>query len=286
VNSRGMEAPSAVDAGQARTFPSPVKHSTTANNRSVSTRAPSESGTLASVASYLTQRVQQHEDSGHVSSDPLSEDDLFNDEFEPEADELLEDCGAEDLVSEQSCQSGQMGFLAQSRSELTSPVFSDRDDDGRGGFNLCQTQALAIDFDEESTTAGSVSPTFRNFLDGDDEEIGMCMPMLKLRTASFQAFDSNFGGAAAFDDVSRFVNPSEVLDIEKADVDIRIPTPPPQPPAVDKARFNHIHRRVLKTTDKEFDDDHSRSDSQSSSGMAGAAGVALIRWRRSGRCSP
>jgi len=205
-----------------------------------------------------------------------------------------------------------MGFLAQSRSErgnlewglralgphqsislpdvngleLTSPVFSDRDDDGRGGFNLCQTQALAIDFDEESTTAGSVSPTFRNFLDGDDEEIGMCMPMLKLRTASFQAFDSNFGGAAAFDDVSRFVNPSEVLDIEKADVDIRIPTPPPQPPAVDKARFNHIHRRVLKTTDKEFDDDHSRSDSQSSSGMAGAAGVALIRWRRSGRCSP
>jgi len=204
VNSRGMEAPSAVDAGQARTFPSPVKHSTTANNRSVSTRAPSESGTLASVASYLTQRVQQHEDSGHVSSDPLSEDDLFNDEFEPEADELLEDCGAEDLVSEQSCQSGQMGFLAQSRSErgnlewglralgphqsislpdvngleLTSPVFSDRDDDGRGGFNLCQTQALAIDFDEESTTAGSVSPTFRNFLDGDDEEIGMCMPML------------------------------------------------------------------------------------------------------------
>mmetsp|Transcript_96346 Transcript_96346/g.244810 ORF Transcript_96346/g.244810 Transcript_96346/m.244810 type:complete len:286 (+) Transcript_96346:78-935(+) len=285
-----MEAPSAVDAGQARTFPSPVKHSTVANNRSVSTRAPSESGTLASAASYLTERVQQHKDSGPVFSDPAFEDDLFNDEFEPEADELLEDCGAENL-SEQSCQSGQMGFLAQSRSELTSPVFSDSDDDGRGGFNLCQTQTLALDFDEDlpllaSTTAGSMSPTFRNFLDGDDEEIGMCVPMLKLRTASFQAFDSNLGGAAAFDDVSRFVNPSEVLDIEKADVDIRIPTPPPQPPPVDKARFNHIHCRVLKTPDKELDDDHSRSDSRSSSGMAGAAGVALIRWRRSGRCSP
>mmetsp|Transcript_162715 Transcript_162715/g.516988 ORF Transcript_162715/g.516988 Transcript_162715/m.516988 type:complete len:275 (+) Transcript_162715:98-922(+) len=272
-----MEAPSAVDAGQARAFPSPVKHSAAENNRSVSTRAPSESCTLASAPSQFVERRSTNSDSEEDESDGLSN-------FEPEADELLEDYGHGETMSEtqssETCDSPNIkGFLEQSRSQCVSPVFSDGDGDGRGGFMTCQGGEPILNSDKDDTTHGHVSTPFKNLLEGDENEaFGTCEPMLKLRTASFDTLDSVLGGGVA-----------AVVQYLKADDDILIPTPPPQPPVADKARFNRFHLRVVKTPENQFGDVASRPDTPSTvdspeaNGMAGAAGIALLRWRRAGR---
>jgi len=273
-----MEAPSAEHVGRGRAFPSPVKHSAAENNRSVSTRAPSESGTLASVPSHFVERRSTNSDSEDDEPDDLSN-------FEPEADELLEDYGHGETMSElqssETCDSpNMMGFLEQSKSQCVSPVFSDGDGDDRGGFMTCQGGEPVLNFDTEDTTYGPFASPFKNLHeDVENEAFGMCEPILKLRTASFDALDSVLGGSAAVG-----------VQYLKADDDNLIPTPPPQPRVADKARFNRFPLRAL-TPENQFGDVASRpntpstADSPETNGMAGAAGIALLRWRRAG-CTP
>lgn len=176
----------------------------------------------------------------------LSFDDLDGSDFEPAEDDLLEDAKEEAFPDSRS------------------PSCGLEENDCRGGFNGYNQDVnmLTIDFDED-TPVFTPDAMFVGFLSADDKTVGCDNAKMNIRNCSFTEAEMEHAMAAA--------TSAPLM---------------PVPPATPKGEnFRHVFRRRTETPAKEVDETHSCSSSFSSD-MAGAAGHALLRWRRCGRTSP